>query len=73
MGFRLSEWDGKLLRYGRLFEQKLMDLSVDLPLEAALDTGWKILSECFVPEETGLRSSLIQAHWPEQAREKISA
>jgi len=73
MGFRLSAWDRKLLRYGRFFEQKLMDLSVDLPLEGALDTGWDILSECFLPEETGLRSSLIQAHWRGDAREAITA
>jgi len=73
MGFRLSAWDGKLLRYGRLFEGNLMDLSRELPLEAALDTGWRILASCFLPEETGLRSSLIQTYWPEQAHEKVTA
>lgn len=47
MGFMMSDWDEKLLKYGALFERKLMDLSVNIPLEEALDTGWKILSECF--------------------------
>lgn len=53
MGFAMSEWDEKLLTYGGLFEAQLMDLSVNIPLEEAFDTGWKILGRCFTPEETG--------------------
>ena len=64
MGFMMSDWDEKLLKYGALFEEKLMDLSVNIPLEEALDLGWKILSECFEPNETGLRSDLISRYWP---------
>ncbi len=66
MGFQMSEWDDKLLQYGELFESKLMDLSVNIPLEEALDLGWEILSECFEPKETGIRSELVLKHWPEQ-------
>ena len=64
MGFLMSEWDEKLLKYGALFESKLMDLSVNISLEEALDLGWEILAECFEPNETGLTSSLIQERWP---------
>ncbi len=64
MGFQMSEWDDKLLRYGSLFESKLMDLSVNIPLEKALDLGWEILSECFEKNETGLKSDLISKYWP---------
>ena len=64
MGFMMSEWDEKLLKYGHLFETKLMDLSVNIPLEEALDLGWEILAECFEPNETGLKTSLIQERWP---------
>ena len=64
MGFMMSDWDEKLLKYGALFEQKLMDLSVNIPLEEALDTGWQILSECFEKEETPLKSDLINRYWP---------
>ena len=42
----------------------MMDLSVNIPLEKALDLGWEILSECFAPEETGLKSSLLEKFWP---------
>ncbi|MDD4082166.1 MAG: V-type ATP synthase subunit B [Sphaerochaetaceae bacterium] len=66
MGFLMSEWDQKLLHYGKLFEEKLMDLSVNIPLEQALDLGWKILSECFEPNETGLRTELIVKRWPKK-------
>lgn len=67
MGFMMTEWDDKLLKYGGLFEKKLMDLSVNIPLEKALDLGWEILAECFEPNETGLKSSLIMERWPKRA------
>ena len=66
MGFMMSEWDEKLLKYGHLFETKLMDLSVNIPLEEALDLGWGILAECFEPNETGLKTSLLQERWPKK-------
>ena len=68
MGFMMSEWDGKLLKYGELFESRMMDLSVNIPLEEALDNGWKILSSCFTPEETGIKSDLIKTFWPKDAQ-----
>lgn len=64
MGFRMSAWDEKLMKYGQLFETKMMDLSVNIPLEEALDLGWEMLAQCFYPEETGLRTDLIQKFWP---------
>jgi len=64
MGFRMSDWDKKLLKYGDLFEKKMMDLKVNIPLEEALDSGWQILSECFNPEETSFRADLVKEFWP---------
>ncbi|MBR7079684.1 MAG: V-type ATP synthase subunit B, partial [Treponema sp.] len=64
MGFNMSAWDEKLLKYGALFESNMMDLSVNIPLEDALDNGWKILAECFEKEETGLKTELIEQFWP---------
>ena len=64
MGFRMSEWDKKLLNYGRRFEEQTMSLSVNIPLEQALDNGWRILADSFLPEETGFRTELIKEFWP---------
>ncbi|MGD2279032.1 MAG: V-type ATP synthase subunit B [Candidatus Omnitrophota bacterium] len=64
MGFRMSDWDKKLLKYGDFFESQMMDLKVNVPLEKALDNGWKILAECFKPEETNFRTELIEEFWP---------
>ena len=64
MGFAMSKWDEKLLKYGELFESKLMDLSVNLSLEEALDLGWEILADCFEKDETGIKSELISEFWP---------
>ena len=66
MGFQMSSWDKKLLRYGRFFEQKMMSLEVNIPLEKALDLGWEIMAECFSPEETGIRKSMVEKHWPKK-------
>ncbi len=63
MGFAMTRWDGKLLKYGQLFENELMDLSVNLSLEEALDLGWKILAECFEKDETGIKSDLTDEFW----------
>ena len=64
MGFRMSAWDGKLLKYGERFEREMMDLGVNVPLEQALDNGWRILAECFEPEETGIPTRMIESFWP---------
>ncbi len=64
MGFSMSRWDEKLLKYGELFESKLMSLAVNLPLENALDLGWEILANCFEKDETGIKSDLADEFWP---------
>ena len=64
MGFRLSKWDDKLLKFSIEFEAKMMDLEVNLPLEEALDLGWQILSEIFDAKEVGIKESLLKSFWP---------
>lgn len=63
MGFRLSKWDEKLLRYSHLFEEEMMNLNVNCPLAEALDKGWKILSECFESQEVGIKQSLMDKYF----------
>lgn len=65
MGFRLSRWDEKLLEYSFLFEERMMNLEVNIPVEEALDLGWKTLAECFDPHEVGIKQSLLNKYWPE--------
>ncbi|MBR4354687.1 MAG: V-type ATP synthase subunit B [Kiritimatiellae bacterium] len=64
MGFKMSAWDQKLLKYGAAFEKNMMDLSVNIPLEDALDLGWKILAENFDKGEVGIPSKLSDKFWP---------
>ncbi len=63
MGFRLSQWDEKLLHYAALFESQMMNLEVNYTIEQALDMGWKILAECFKPNEVGIKESLLAKYW----------
>jgi V/A-type H+-transporting ATPase subunit B len=64
MGFKLSKWDEKLLQYGVLFEDRMMNLEVNYSLEEALDLGWKTLAECFDSHEVGIKQTLIDQFWP---------
>ena len=64
MGFRMSAWDLNLIKYGTIFEDRMMNLAVNIPLERALDQGWEILAECFAPEETCIPTRLIEEFWP---------
>lgn len=64
MGFKLSKWDEQLLHYSGLFEDRMMNLEVNLPIEEALDLGWTTLSECFKPDEAGVKKSLVEKYWP---------
>jgi V/A-type H+-transporting ATPase subunit B len=66
MGFQMSSWDKKLLNYGALFEKEMMSLEVNIPLEKALDRGWEILAECFLPEETGIKKLMTEQYWPKK-------
>jgi V/A-type H+/Na+-transporting ATPase subunit B len=62
MGFRLSGWDKKLLSYAYLFEEKMMDLRVNLDIEEQLNLGWQILADCFDRNETGLKNKWIEKY-----------
>ncbi len=67
MGFKLSRWDEQLLNYSKLFEDKMMNLDVNISLEKALDTGWEILAECFQPNQVGIKESIVKKYWPAHA------
>jgi V/A-type H+-transporting ATPase subunit B len=69
MGFEMSPWDEKLLKYGDLFEKRIMDLRVNLPLFEALDRCWATLAQCFEPQEVGIRQAICENHWPTLAHE----
>lgn len=66
MGFKLSRWDDKLLRYSILFEERMMNLHVNLALEAALDLGWMTLAEIFKLEEVGVKKQIADKFWPKE-------
>lgn len=66
MGFRLSKWDEKLLRFSNLFEKKMMSLEVNIDIEEALNLGWYILSQCFNVEEISIKKELSDKYWPKE-------
>jgi V/A-type H+-transporting ATPase subunit B len=65
LAFELSEADQKLLHFGKIFKDQFMDFNVNTPLEAALDLGWKVMAECFEPEELLIKDDLIKKYLPD--------
>lgn len=71
MAFDLSPLDHKLLKFGRLFKERFMDIRVSMPLLEALDAGWKTMAECFEPRELLMKQDLIEKYFPKDiAREE---
>ena len=66
MAFELSDYDQQLLKFSKLFRQRFMDINVSLPLEQALDLGWKTLAECFQPEQLLMKQELIDKYYPKE-------
>lgn len=64
MAFDLSPFDHKLLKFGKLFRRRFMDINVSLPLNDALDSCWQTLAECFDPPELLMRDALIEKYFP---------
>jgi V/A-type H+-transporting ATPase subunit B len=64
MAFELSSFDEKLLKFGRLFRERFMDIRVSMPVIEALDCCWETLAECFEPQELLMKQALIDEYFP---------
>jgi len=64
MAFELTPFDQKLLKFGRLFQARFMEIQVSMPLEEALDLSWRTLAECFDADELLMKQSLIDKYFP---------
>jgi V/A-type H+-transporting ATPase subunit B len=67
MAFELSPFDHKLLKFGRLFRDRFMNIAVAQPLEDALDLCWQTLAECFESHELLMKESLVDKYFGKQA------
>jgi V/A-type H+-transporting ATPase subunit B len=73
MAFDLSDYDHQLLKFGALFRKRFMDINVSIPLEDALDLGWKTLAECFAPEQLLMKQALIDKYFPKDGDGAVAA
>ncbi|MCO6458443.1 MAG: V-type ATP synthase subunit B [Pirellulaceae bacterium] len=67
MAFELSAFDHKLLRFGKLFRERFMDIRVSLGIIEALDLCWKTLAECFQPQDLLMKQNLVDKYFPKQS------
>ncbi|CDZ78974.1 V-type sodium pump subunit B [Legionella massiliensis] len=63
MAFEISEFDERLLKFGRLFRERFMDINVAIPLEKALDLCWQTLGECFHENELLIKQELVAKYF----------
>ncbi len=68
MAFELSAFDHKLLKFGKLFKTRFMDIGVSMPLEEALDLCWQTLAECFEATELLMKQRLIERYFPHSGK-----
>ncbi len=73
MAFDLSDYDHQLLKFGALFRARFMDINVSIPLEDALDLGWKTLAECFQPEQLLMKQALVDKYFPKDTDGAVAA
>ncbi len=71
MAFEMSAFDESLLKFGRLFRQRFMDIQVSLPLEQALDLSWQTLAECFEADDLLMKQQLIDKYFPNLDAERV--
>lgn len=71
MAFELSPFDEKLLKFGRLFRNRFMDINVSLSLNDALDLSWSTLAECFDPTELLMKQTLVDKYFPQVKAQEI--
>ncbi len=64
MAFELSSFDEKLIKFGRLFRERFMDIEVSMPVKEALDRCWETLADCFEPGELLMKQDLINKYFP---------
>ncbi len=72
MAFEMSAFDESLLKFGRLFRQRFMDIQVSLPLEQALDLSWQTLAECFEADDLLMKQQLIDKYFPNLDAERVA-
>jgi V/A-type H+-transporting ATPase subunit B len=63
MAFDLSAFDHKLLRFGKLFVERFMDIRASMHLDAALDLCWRTLGECFDADELLMKQALVDKYF----------
>lgn len=73
MAFEISEFDARLLKFGRLFRERFMDIKVSLPLEKALDLCWQTLAECFKKNELLMKQELIDKYFDLPRNQRMEA
>ncbi|MDR3502594.1 MAG: V-type ATP synthase subunit B [Legionella sp.] len=70
MAFEISEFDERLLKFGRLFRERFMDIKVSISLEKALDLCWQTLAECFHENELLIKQELVDKYFNIQATQE---
>ncbi|MFA5984043.1 MAG: V-type ATP synthase subunit B [Methylococcaceae bacterium] len=72
MAFELSAFDEKLIKFGRLFRTRFMDINVSIALEAALDLAWQTLAECFSADQLLMKQALINTYYPQKVHDSAN-
>ncbi|OWY25654.1 V-type ATP synthase subunit B [Sphingobacteriales bacterium UPWRP_1] len=62
-GFDLTDYDLRTLQFARAYNQQLLSIDVNLPMEAILDTVWQLFGQFFHKEEVSVKDELVNLYW----------
>lgn len=62
-GFDLTDYDQRTLNFAKDYSEKLLAIDVNIDIEQMLNTGWKLFSKHFRPEEVGIKQEFVDKYW----------
>ncbi|OWY23152.1 V-type ATP synthase subunit B [Sphingobacteriales bacterium UPWRP_1] len=71
-GFDLTDYDLRTLQFARAYNQQLLSVEVNLPMDAILDTVWQLFGQFFRKEEVSVKDELVNLYWKDNDATAIS-
>lgn len=58
-GFDLNEFDRRLIHYADDYQQKVLDVALNIPIDMVLDTCWGLFKKYFTSDELQIKQTIV--------------
>jgi len=66
-GFELSDYDKRVLQFGKEYASKLLAIEVDIDSTHMLDRAWELFDHYFDQSEVAIKQSIMDAYWKKRS------